>query len=352
MNMRTAIVAVLLVVGACGDSAESDASKVTAAPQVTTTGAATTAVPPATSSRPPVPTTRPPETTSTSAPVARSVAELSDGRPATFVAATDDFRAVEVDTVTGAVIADYGRVTSEEDLAVAGAEDIYPNIVDAVWRTNDGEWVVVSECCEPAGGVIHYLADGQVLTPGIKEGIVFSDGWTVGPSPFSGDVAVLGYFLQVGDVGELSITREIAAGDSFPGGVPAWSRSGDRVHWLSSGASGTLLNTTDLDDDAGVWESVELDWVGGEQRLEGLATQATGNLVAFLVDSGGPSTTGVVFTPAGELVASFPVEDGSRLGGYDPTGRFLIYVDGDGNARWQGLGRSGVLGDGFIHASW
>ncbi len=346
--------ALLLVVGACGDAADSNGSPVTSAPPVTTSGATTTTLPATTSTRLPITTTTAPaETTASVAPPPLSATQLPDGRPATFVAATDDFRAVEVDTVSGAVIASYGRVTSEDDLAIAAAEDTYPNVVDAVWRTSDGEWVVVSECCEPAGGVIHYLSDGQVLTPGIKEGIIFSDGWAVGPSPFSGDVAVLGYFVRVGEVGELPITRDAAAADSFPAGVPAWSRSGDRVYWLSSGASGTLMNTADLEvGDADSWESLELAWVGGEQWLDGLATQGSGNLVAFLVDAGERSTTGVVFTPAGELVASFPVEDGSRFGGYDPTGRFLIYVDGEGNARWQGLGRAGLLGDGFVHASW
>lgn len=32
--------------------------------------------------------------------------------------------------------------------------------------------------------------------------------------------------------------------------------------------------------------------------------------------------------------------------------RFLIYTDGDWTVRWQGLGQSGTLGEGFIHASW
>jgi hypothetical protein len=52
------------------------------------------------------------------------------------------------------------------------------------------------------------------------------------------------------------------------------------------------------------------------------------------------------------LLTSFPVETNSLWGGYDQTGRFLIYVDGDGVVRWQGLGTAGALADGFIFASW
>ena len=54
----------------------------------------------------------------------------------------------------------------------------------------------------------------------------------------------------------------------------------------------------------------------------------------------------------GELVATFPVETGSLWGGYDPSGRMLIYTDGEDVVRWQGLGQSGVLAEGYIHASW
>lgn len=59
-----------------------------------------------------------------------------------------------------------------------------------------------------------------------------------------------------------------------------------------------------------------------------------------------------MFEPTGELVAEFDIEPGSRMGGYDPSGRFLIYVDGSGSARWQGLGQTGVLGEGYTFASW
>lgn len=59
-----------------------------------------------------------------------------------------------------------------------------------------------------------------------------------------------------------------------------------------------------------------------------------------------------MFTPGGEVVAEFPVEPGSRIGTYDPSGTFLIYVTGAHEARWQGAGQSGSLGQGYFFAAW
>ena len=59
------------------------------------------------------------------------------------------------------------------------------------------------------------------------------------------------------------------------------------------------------------------------------------NLVGFLNTTDGGAepqvieTEGVVFTPDGQLVATFAVETGSLWGGYEPSGRMLIYTDGD-----------------------
>jgi hypothetical protein len=98
-----------------------------------------------------------------------------------------------------------------------------------------------------------------------------------------------------------------------------------------------------------------LPWIGVHQYLDGIGTQASGNLVGFLHtygDSGITATEGVVFSTVGEVLANFPVETGSFWGGYDPAGKFLIYVDGDNTVRWQGAGQTGSLGNGFIFASW
>jgi hypothetical protein len=99
-----------------------------------------------------------------------------------------------------------------------------------------------------------------------------------------------------------------------------------------------------------------LPWVGEDQTLDGLGTQASGNLVGFLHTRDEAyevvSTEGVVFNTAGELLATFPVETGSVWGGYDPSRTFLLYVDSDGIVRWQGGGKAGAVAKGFYFASW
>ena len=64
-------------------------------------------------------------------------------------------------------------------------------------------------------------------------------------------------------------------------------------------------------------------------------------------------TEGVVYSPqTGELLAEFEVPAGSAFGGYDRSGRFLIYTTPAGAVMYQGRGRVGVLGEGYLFASW
>ena len=43
---------------------------------------------------------------------------------------------------------------------------------------------------------------------------------------------------------------------------------------------------------------------------------------------------------------------GASLGGYDLTGRYLIYTDAERVARWHSADGTGVLGEGFTWATW
>jgi hypothetical protein len=55
---------------------------------------------------------------------------------------------------------------------------------------------------------------------------------------------------------------------------------------------------------------------------------------------------------AAEIVGELGLEPGAKLGGYDPGGSYVIYTDGEGNARWHGDGAGGVLGSGYRWATW
>jgi len=357
---RVALAALVMISVACrGAEIDPPAADDTSTIAPTTTQSAsssTSLAPPSTSST---------TVTTSTVPVADPLPEpleiprLDNGLPATFIAVTEGWEAVEVDTATGTILRSIGVM---ERPGEAGDEGVVFAAIDRAWRTTDGRWHIVSECCEPAAGMIHYLDPETTLTRENHDETLSSDGWSVSSSPYDGRIARSGYTLWVGEVGEdseLSIWYE-ELGSSFIDGVTAWARDGAGISWTSAdGAGKAMLWRLDLDaPDLGAI-GFELPWVTENQWLDGIGTQASGNYVAFLntVDDGPESssvaaTEGVVFSPTGELMATFPVETGSLWGGYDPSGRVLIYTDGDNVARWQGRGNSGILGEGYVHASW
>lgn len=289
-------------------------------------------------------------TTTLAAPITSPTPTLADGRPTTFLAVTVDYVAVEVDTLTGEIVRVFGQVANAEEVANAECAACV-NVIDAVWRTNGGERVYISECCEPAAGSITVLTGDQVVTSG-SQAHFFA--WSVVPSPVENLIIAVGYDTTISDADGKPLV-ELFQNDG--GGVPgmAWANDGGTVYWLDIPWQHTptpgVATLTGFEVADGSTETFPLDWLEPDTVLEGLAGQASGNLVGFRTEADG-STEGVVISPTGDLVGTFGVENGSFLGGYDPSGRFLIYVDGNGVARWQGLGKSGTLGDGFLMASW
>ncbi len=355
MRARVVISVIAVAISACGGTVVETTSPVVSSSSVApaTTTAATT--------------TKSPATTTSTTVIAADIVEpleiprLDNGLPATFVGVTYDGEAVEVDTPTGEVLRSIGRMErpNESDDEGGGVAAI-----QQVWRTSEQSWYVVSECCEPAAGTIHYVEPAAVLTPLGPDESLMSFGWTVAPSPFDDRLVTLGYVVEVSRVGsepEVAIPLDQGDGLYYPSGVAAWDPDGSGISWLSEDWDAgrvTVVRLALTEPDAEP-TSVGLDWVAGDQWLDGLGARSDGNLVAFRntpdddpESPAAPFTEGVVFSTDGEIVATFPVEAGSLWGGYDPSGRFLIYTDGDNNVRWQGLGQSGELAEGFIHASW
>lgn len=357
-----AVVLVLAVAG-CGDDAGSSAATTeptavtTTAPEGTTTTPEATTVAPTTTA---VSTTSAPTSTTTtlvtSPTLVPATPTLTDGRPATFLAITDDYRAVEVDTTTGEIVHDFGQTGTPEQVAVA--EEIAPNVLDGVWRILDGSMVGLSDCCEPAAGRIFYVpADGSLGDD--PYAAPWEAGWFLSPSPTANMMANVGYSLVVHDPNVADYTgpghwiAEPPLG--FPATGAAWARDGSELYWITIEDEATMLATLDLAEGS-PQVVAELPWVGANQSLVGIGSQANGNLVGFL-DTRDSSfaiteTSGVVFSTDGGLLASFSVETDSAWGGYDSSGKYLIYTDATGVVRWQGLGLSGTLGSGFLFASW
>ncbi len=355
------VVAIALALPACGGDAAPETSTPTTAaasgsvttaeaPASTTTIADTTSLPATTSSS----TTTTTTTTTTAAPVPG--AKLDDGRPATFLAITDDYVAVKVDTLTGDIVHVFGQTGTAAE--VAAAEEMPPNVLVGIWRLLDGSVVGISDCCEPAAGNIFYVDAGdELVNP------YYSDwrthGWTLSPSPTQNMFANLGFAMLVEDP---TVTADTGPGVwideaslGFPMGAAAWDRDGSQLWWTTKIEKVAALATLDLAEGAPTHVTV-LPWVMVNQDIDGIGSQASGNLVGFIHTRNDEwqitETTGVVFSTVGEVLANFPVETGSTFGGYDPTGKFLIYVDGDGLVRWQGGGGAGVLADGYVFASW
>lgn len=246
---------------------------------------------------------------------------------------------------------------------MATAEEMPPNVLVGAWRVRDGSMIGLADCCEPAAGRMFFLeVNGELGTDPYSSLAPWTQGWSLSPSPVDNRFASIGYSIEVFDPAsprESDVGAWISDADEpslgFPFGVAAWVRDGSQLYWSGSRDEATVLVTLDLADPQPSPVTV-LSWVDTDQFLDGLGIQASGNLVGFLHTHNASfevvETEGVVFSETGELLASFPVETNSLWGGYDQSGRFLIYVDGDNTVRWQGLGMSGALADGFIHASW
>ncbi|NND01443.1 MAG: hypothetical protein HKN91_01520 [Acidimicrobiia bacterium] len=348
-RVASCFLAVALVLASCGGSAGDVVDS------TTTTAAVATTSPTTTSSVVPTTASPPPSTTLVGLePV--QIPRLDDGLPATFVAVTDDWEAVEVNTATGERIRSIAQFDQPSE---TGEEPGFFNAIQNIWRSPDGAWYAISTCCEPAAGAIYFIPQDGTLDAQSTENAVLVDGWTAAPSPFDDRFATLGFSIAIGAAGEdADIVHSPDPADGMPNGSVAWHNNGHQVSWLSSDRGRPNLVTLDLDNPESGPDVVPLDWVDDTQWLQGIAMQQSGRFVAFLNsqsdDPEAPElirTEGVAFDEFG-LIATFDVELGSFWGGYEPSGRMLIYTDGDNVVRWQGLGKSGVLGEGYLHASW
>lgn len=336
---RLSVLALLaLVMGACA-SDDGTATTTTPDPDTTTSIATTTTTAPST-------TTTAPTTTTTTEADETDPNVLPEDAPASWVGVTTDYEAVEVDTATGEVIRSLGQVSTAEDVENAECSACI-NYIDLVWQTFDASHTIISECCEPAAGQMHVLADSELPLLLDSEDTPVSF-WTASPAPDSSLIAFLGYGVAVAPADDPQ--TPVASSDlaNFPVSNAVWVPGEDAVRWLEN-AEGTLqLRTFDIATETS--NAVEVAGVEAP-GIAGLAVRATGEMVAMYADPDGASTA-LVLTADGEVIEEFDVEDGARPGGYDPSGALLIYTDDDGVVHWMSETGSGVLAEGYSFASW
>ncbi len=324
--MKTKSLLLAIVLTACASGSESPAT--TAAPTSTTTTTVAT-------------------TSTTTTTTTTTVVEPDPVLPESWFGVTTDYEAVEVDTATGEIIRSLGQVATADDLANAECSACV-NVIDAVWRTFDGSHVLISECCEPAAGRIHLLTQDELPLDPFSDASTPLFFWTAAPAPDSLTVAFLGYQLLVGQVDDLDQDSAIEL-ERFPISNASWVPGHQLLHWLEGDESGTYLRTFDVE--SGELASAVVDVLAG-WNLAGLAVRASGDLVVVRSQLDGGAESALVFTNDGTLVDEFEVAPGARLGGYESTGEFLIYVADDTVVRWIGPDGDGVLAEGFVFASW
>jgi hypothetical protein len=258
---------------------------------------------------------------------------------------TDEFVAVEVDTETGDIIREIGS-TGNPGTGSALDGNV---IVDAWWDPAGGR-SVVSTCCEPAAGDLTFLDKGADYPARPTTGQTTS-GWDVSISPDGRIFLITGYSVVI-------TTADEPLADSFDGAGrrPAWLRDRRGVaiaHPWDSSVSTAWIDVIGLDEDDRVISTVRHEIDEGIADLE---VRADGKLVVLVGGSAAYADEGsraILLDPdTGELLTEFGLEPGSYSLSYDNTGIYLLYVTGTGEGRWQGGGRSGSLGTGFISADW
>lgn len=339
MQRSISLLALGIVLAACSTGGQ---TTTTPAIETTTSSSTTTTTADATTTTTTLPTT----TTSTVPIDDTGVPLLEDGRPTTWVGVTNDYQAVEVDTATGEVIRSLGQVSTAEDVETAECSACV-NAIDAVWRTYDGSYFLISQCCEPAAGMIHTLTEDQIPLGLESEPDQPRFFWSAAPAPDSLNVAFLGYQVLV--TAADTETSEMTELERFPVSNAVWVPGEDQIRWLEGEADAVFLRTFDTIDGAST--VVEIEELAGWNQVT-LAIRPSGDLLVARSEPDAAASALLILTPEGEVSGEIPIEPGVRLGGYDRTGTNLIYTDGDGIVRWLSDDDGGVLAEGFIHASW
>jgi hypothetical protein len=351
-GVRRLAPSLFLLVAAClGDGAGPTASPSTPAPSTTPPPSLSST----TASRPPTATstTDAPTTTATTTTGPGGTPTLEDGRPVTFLAVTNDYEAVEVDTATGEILRSFGQRATAADLDTG---EFPPNVVDALWRTTSGAMILVSECCEPAGGRINYLGRSGRLSDDHGEPNVAA--WAVVPSPVSDAVILVGYATAITTPDPTAASDQLVFLENDGSGVGAigWSADGRLVYWYDA-FTGELV-TWDPTASVGDVGRTPVDWVGDGQRLAGLEQRMDGALVSFLLTAGDDyfdivATEMVVYRANdAEIIDRFGLDPGSVFGGFDPTGTHFVYTTRSGQVMWKGPEGLTPLADGFLFAGW
>lgn len=325
---------------------DEDSSTVTpGSPESTTTVPETTVAPDGSSTTSTTP--RP----AGAALVPRPWPATDDGRPAAWLRVGLDGTLALVDTASGQVVEEIGRA-AEPNSTPDPETDLAPAFVDRAWRVPGTEQVFVSWCCEPAGGNVTVVDDENPF----EEGTSALGGYAAVPSPDGQLVASASNVgLRVVPISDRSAGVDVSAIPDYGSASVAWLRDRRGLVW-TPGPDPEVVEYLELDDS----DEVVRRWqITPDLAGISVAAAADGSLyLAGCTEDPGPdgeceASALLELDPAdGSVVATHEIEPGSVLGGYDPTGEWLVYTDQAGTARWRSRDASGVLGEGVLFATW
>lgn len=293
----------------------------------------------------------------------RSNASEPEDLPQFLVALREGGAVVEIETKTGREV----RVLIPAPTVLAAEDELDGNSIGAVWWHRESGRMVVEDGPEPASGNIWHLPIdanfelARTLSFNDIQGFRYGGGWQAEISPNGDYVLHTGYFASilrngVPDNSSIDVSRPGDAGSSFYF-MPTWLRDRNGVAFVvetfADEPEVVELDVVDLDSRGEVVDRRSLPL---EHRVAGLAVRSDGAIL-ILADEGDQrrldgSEVTVIDPDSFETIAEFELEPGSGSMGYDPTGTFLLYVDGNGGIRWQGRGQSALIASGFTHADW
>ncbi len=273
-----------------------------------------------------------------------------EGMPSTVIAVTDDtYELVELDAVDGRVVRTLG--------STGDVDDESGNFIDGAWWHPATGVIIVSDGPEPAAGNLNLVEPGEDYERrGGPDG--WGMGWDVAISPDGRFALVTGYGSDVSVLAEgtngRSVVIQLSDSPEDLRYHPAWLRDRIGVAMVREvDGVRNLIDVIELGNDGQVVSTVTYQM---DRPIADLEVRSDGGLVVLYDDGRNPfggGTRAVVVDPdSGEIKAEFDLEEGSHSLAYDATGRLLLYVDGEGTVRWQGVGDSGVLAEGYIHADW
>jgi hypothetical protein len=211
-----------------------------------------------------------------------------------------------------------------------------------------GEGVLVSTCCEPAGGAIYLLDEAG------QRHDKFS-GWDPQVDPTGMRVAIGGIpgitiHESLAPRPRRTLEADPAVIDNMPTD-PSWSPDGQELAFTVGGRLGVVTLTAGSLAEADILEPDEgTHWSSPVYTAEGIvAVEQRGSWTSW--PRSGPSRLLSVDFETGEAVelasSSGPITDVS----VDPSGRQLLWVE-DGRLRWRINGVPSDLDGDFVAAAW